>query len=228
MANIIDATSFDKGIEIISESDVWRGIYFLRSALLTFFGDNLDDISLVPIAQGGNRVGFELALAPPGTATLELNSMEVKHYPPASLPLEKAYVARLPDMDKILKADETVKKVVFAEAVVESQDSIKAAMAGINKAIDQHNQDFTKNYPYPAYYTLALINKINGLATIPNLTHAYDVDKNIWVWGWGCDMDDKGRANDNIMGMLALNHVAIPHPPYATPSSTMAAWLKRD
>jgi hypothetical protein len=114
------------------------------------------------------------------------------------------------------KNKRNTREVVFAEAVVETEETIIAAMGAIDLLVGKYNAKNESHFPKPIYHTLALINKIEGISRIPNLTTAYRVDKIIWVAGYGCDDGEKGRERKNIVGRLADNFGYIPNTPYAT------------
>jgi hypothetical protein len=215
MTKIEQATSYQKAIEIISERQVNKGIYFLQRTLVDMFASP-DDFSLIPIDRGGKQVGLALAHSQPGVV-YDRNSMRMSYYDNHNQPLKKPHCLKKhrPSIKKLLKGDGiTTRDVVFAEAVVDSQGTIKGSMEYINHKIDLYNKKHKTNYPYPNYHTFALVSKIDNEVQIPGLVYAYKVHKNIWVHGKGCDNRQRGRRAKNIMGVLATGAVTIPKRPY--------------
>ncbi len=213
MPKIEQATSYKKAIEIISEKQVDRGIYFLQRTLVDMFA-SADDFSLMPIDRGGKQVGLALAHSQPGVV-YDRNSMRMSYYDKHNRPLKKPRCIKKPSIKKLLKGDGvTTRDVVFAEAVVDSQRTIKGSMEYINHKIDLYNKKHKTNYPYPTYHTLALVAKIDDQVQIPGLVYAYKVHKNIWVHGKGCDNRQRGRRSKSIMGVLAKGAIDIPKKPY--------------
>lgn len=211
MPGIENAISFETTIEIISEEASNQGIYFLQRTLVDMFA-SADDFSLMPIMMGGNQIGEALSHSEPGT-TYDLNPMRMSYYNKNERRKGPECVDE-PKLEMILKADGTTRAVVFAEAVVDSQGTIKASMAHINKKIDEYNKDHNTTYAYPEFHTFALVCKIEGETEIPELFYAYHVHKDIWVHGRGCDNDQKGREDKRIMGMLAADATTAPSDPY--------------
>jgi len=207
--SIEQATSYKKAIEIIPENECAEGVNFLIQTFQKFFPDS-SKISLIPILEGGRVIGECLA----EKSGIEPNMMQMKFYPKEKneQKLDMPVCIVTPNIERIINTG----TVVFAEAVIESQKTILAAMQEINKHVDQHATDHNTHYQYPNYYTFALVSKINGNPSVPNLVRAFSVDENIWVHGMGCDDEGEGREKPDIWGRLSPFAKKIPAPPYFT------------
>lgn len=213
--HIESATTYETSIEIIDTEESREGINFLQQALQGQI-NKIGDASLIPINDGGNRVGDELAQ----TSGLELNPMHMSHTKPDNSFSKKALCVEKPDINLILGKDNHTKPVIFAEAVIETQSTIQEAMATINQMIDEYNAEHDTAYPHPEYYTLALVSKIDGPSDVPNLINAFRVTNLIWIHGWGCDDTDptthehRGREKNSIWGRLPEKFKEVPDEPY--------------
>jgi len=205
---IESATSYEKAITIISESECIEGIADMQQIFQETF-PNPDTVCVIPILRGGSRIGKELEESySPGV----INSvpMQMSYYDEYNERMEKPVCIKEPDIEKII----SMKDIVFAEAVVDSQATIQEAMKHIKDQIDAYNAETGKHIPYPTFHTFALVSKVNGSTEIPNLVAMFAVHPSIWVHGWGCDNGQEGREKDCIEGMLAPNAMEIPQMPY--------------
>lgn len=130
-----------------------------------------------------------------------------------------------PDIKQILWEDETTLPVYLIEAVVETQGTVHAVIHTIDTMIDNYNMDRTTSFPHPEYHVVTLVEKIRGETNIPNLTAAFHVSPAIWVHGWGCDNQGKGRKDNRIMGVLANGAQPPAGPPYYENSPGFDKWL---
>lgn len=215
---IENANSYEKAIEVISANECQVGVYYLQRTLVDLFA-NSDDVSVVPIRSGGDKIGQALVDAN-GKNSYTPNPMRMSHYKDGQR-LDKAICPEggEPDVNKFFKKDGKTRAVAFAEAVVESQSTIIEAQKTINAQIDKYNHDHDTNYPYPQYHTFALVHKIKKgeKVYIPNLKAAFRVDHRVWVHGLGCDNNQKGRNDSRMMGVQDPYAESIAQKPYYEP-----------
>lgn len=213
VGGIEQATSHETAIEIIPEETCARGLYFLNRTLINLLATGID-ASLIPIEQGGHVVGASLS-EPGDDIVLTPNPMQMSHYGPDNERLASPRCINQPNLELILNFENhTTQDVVFAEAVVESQETILAACATINTMIDDYNADHSTTYPYPNYHTFTLVDKTSDDVRITDLVATFKVDKNIWVFGLGCDDSGMDRELPYLMGRLSPFHSSIPAEPY--------------
>ncbi|MFH2085596.1 MAG: hypothetical protein ABII21_02325 [bacterium] len=213
MTNSIEkATSFDTTIEIITRELVQIGIRHLQNLSL-----RIPNRVIVSIKEAGIKMGDDLANPGHGIHLIP-NPMQMSHRNEHGGYLPIPRLVSLPDINQIIDTHtRQTRPVVFAEAVTETKETIIAATAAIIEQLRTYNNENISHFPNPIFYTYALINKISGLASIPNLEAAFTVDKMIWVAGYWCDDGGKGRDLLNIVGRLADNYEYVPPgPPYYT------------
>jgi hypoxanthine-guanine phosphoribosyltransferase len=202
--SIESATSYEKAVEIIPEEICKVGIAALQIELAESFPDK-NSYVVVPVMKGGERIGRALT----NFTGAESDPMKMSYYDENNLRLEKPICLAKPDISKIL-VDRTIKDVIFAECVVESEGTIISAIEEINNLLG--------SYPHPKYYTYALVSKVNGDSKIPNFKYAFKVAREIWVHGWGGDNNQKGRDLDMVLGVLSAKAEKFPIKPYFRPS----------
>ena len=222
MGNIENATSYETAIEIIGSKDCGLGVYFLQHTFIDILVSGL--AALITIKTGGQSLGKKLSQPSPGI-TIIPNPMRMSHYDVDNNYLPQAQCRTKPNLDRILLPEDITLPVVFAEAVVESQGTILAAIAAINGMVDERNAEKGTHYPHPVYHTLALVSKTNGDIQIPNLTYAFSVSNQIWVHGWSCDDCHKGRTKRRIFGRMKPKPDYVPPPPYSIRSLAFTQFL---
>lgn len=200
-------------IPIIPEEDCVLGIIALKAEFCERFGDNLDQVLVVPILNGGKRIGEKVS----DGLDVDISTMQMSYYDEFNKKLETPICVAKPDINKII-AGGKVKKLVFAEGVVESEGTIKKSIEVINKMIAKYNQENGTNYENPEYHVFALVSKVNGQSTIPNFAYSFNIDSRIWVHGWGVDNNQYGRDMNSIFGVLSAQAETFPEPPYFTKS----------
>lgn len=220
---IENASNFNAAIEVISKSACELGIFALEFEFAEKFGERLNDVVVVPVLKGGGRIGGEIATR---FTNVEVSIMQMSYYDSKNERLSEPVCKIQPDISKII-VDGKVRKVIFTEGVVDSEGTIKKSMEIINKLIDVYNLQFGTNHDYPEYHTFALVSKVNGDSSIPNLVYPFIVDNRIWVHGWGVDNGQMGREEDRIMGVLSPLAETIPEEPYVQESSLFLKYFKK-
>jgi hypoxanthine-guanine phosphoribosyltransferase len=206
------ANNFQTSIEIISHDDCEKAIEAMQNKFNLLFPDP-SQVSVIPVLRAGKMLGDRLA----SHFNIETNPMRMSYYNEDTSRREKPICILKPDMNKIIIGNKTL-PILFVETVVESQGTLKASISEINKMIDEKNVELGTHLSYPEYYTFALVSKTGDkLITIPNLTAMFRVDPDIWVLGYGCDIEEKGRDLEEIRGILSPFYSKIPQSPYAKP-----------
>ena len=216
MQTIEGATSVDKAIEIIPSEIVQLGVAYLQRRSLA-----IPNRVIVSIEEGGGRVAADLEL--PGLGIqVPLTRMQMRHKDEHDVWQKIPRLIYLPEIDKLIDfQEEKVRNLVFAEAVVEGEDTIKASKNAIIKQFDEFNRKNEAHFPYPNFHTIALISKINGTPSIDDFISAFEISKLIYVAGYGCDDGEQGRKLDNIIGRLADGFTYTPPgPPFGPPYYT--------
>ena len=209
--DISKATSYETAIEIIPREITILGAMTLKMEFDEQFPDK-SKVTVIPVMRGGKRVGEELTNDP--------NPMRMSYYDEENNRKEKPDCLQRPDINKII-VDGTTRDVVFAEGVVETEETIKAAMEEINKMIDEKSEEDGVKYDYPKYHVYALISKVNGSSALPDFVYAFKVKRAIWVHGFGTDNAEKGREQERIDGVLSPFATEAPEEPYYEPSRTL-------
>jgi hypothetical protein len=210
METIEKSVSFETAIPIISAEKTLEGIRVLQERSL-----QVDNAIVISIERGGAALADYLERPAPGIKVPK-TKMQLSHKAENGDYLPTPRLIYLPNIYDIINVSKgTVRSVRFAEAVVESEATIIEATKAIKTQFDDYNRNHLSHHPYPVFYTSALINKINGLASFPNFDYAFEVDKVIWVAGLSCDDGDKGRKLNHFVGRLADDYKYIPDgPPY--------------
>ncbi len=216
LLSIEGATSVDKAIEIISPEVVQLSVAYLRRR-----SQEIPNRVIVSIEKGGGRIAEDLERPSPGIQ-VPLTRMRMQHKDEQDKWQKIPRLIYLPEIDKLIDfKSQRVRELVFAEAVVEGEDTIKESKKSICTQFDEFNSENEKHYPYPNFHTIALISKINGAVSIDDFISALEVSKKIYVAGYGCDDGEHGRDLDNIIGRLADGFEYVPPgPPYGPPYYT--------
>ncbi len=220
MTGIETALTYKEAIEIIPENITNQGIYFLQRTVLDLVLSLKEDdqsLTIIPIEEGGHDAGKYLC-NPGEHIHLSPNPMQMSHYGSNNEYLGKPVCKSDPDILKIIDLGTgKTTEVAFAEAVVESQETIIEAMARINYLIDVYNKEHNTKFDYPNYHTFALVSKTDGDPyIIPEFIWAFNVVKEIWLHGLGCDDAKKGRKKKSFFGRLAPKTPIPPSKPYYT------------
>lgn len=216
MQTIEGATSVDKAIEIIPSKIVQLGVAYLQRMSL-----DIPNRVIVSIEMGGARVAEDLKQPCRGIKA-PLTRMRMQHIDEKGKWQKIPRLIYLPEIPKLIDFhSQRVREVVFAEAVVEGEDTIKESKKVIRTQFDEFNNKNDKHYPYPNFHTIALISKINGNASIDDFIFAFEISKKIYVAGYRCDDGEYGRDLDNIVGRLADGFQYVPPgPPFGPPYYT--------
>jgi len=187
---------FEEAITVFGEDQCQKGINYLKNIFLKKYLYP-EKISLIPIMRGGAVVGRELAQA----GKINTNPMRISYYDENNRRLEKPVCSRLPDIKKIMESQ----GVVFAEAVVESQGTIMKAIEVITDEVakidPKRSAEIRKN---PDFFSVfAFASKIKGRVSVPNLSVAFRVHPDLWIHGWGCDNQQRGREDKAIKAVLS-------------------------
>ena len=185
------------------------GVYSLQFEFVERFRDKLEDTVIIPILNGGKRIGNKL----PSGLKIDYAPMQMSYYDDKNQRLESPICKTEPDINKIIVNGKT-RNVVFAEGVVDSEATIKKSIEIINTMIDKYNAENSTSFDYPEYHVFALVSKVNGSSSIPNFVYAFKVDSRIWVHGWGVDNGQRGRDENNIFGILSPYATSVPEEPY--------------
>lgn len=214
MNNIETARSPEEAITIISEEECRAGLKKLQKAFSEMFPDP-QKVSVIPILRSGFRLGKELT----DNLGIRTNPMRMSYYKEDTSRLPVPVCLTSPDITRILSLDGTTKRVVLAECVVDSQETVLAAMAEINTMIDLVGAFTNKKLDYPEYFTFAYVSKIGERPLlIPNMVAAFSVNPDIWVGGLGCDLPgDKARNLSYLVGILSPFAEKAPKKPYFAP-----------
>jgi hypoxanthine-guanine phosphoribosyltransferase len=208
---ILEATSFEKGIDIILEKECRRGMDSLVETAKAEFLDP-ESVIIVPILYGGGIVGQELAKR----TGFESTTMQMSYYNDRNERLPAPKCLSLPDPNIIMgKGGE--RNIVLAEAVVETRATTIAAEDNIRNQINTLNKSRKAPFAYPIFYQYTLISKMGDeVVMVPNLRSAFNIHNNVWVWGWGCDYGGRGREVLSIKGSLSPFATTddLPTPPY--------------
>jgi hypothetical protein len=207
---ILDATSFDKRIIIIPSKIADKGTVFLRNTLHSLWPDpNL--VTFMPVSMGGDDLGERLA-----RRKYSANPIHMSHTGPNATYLAEAYCKTPPDYEKMLLSGNRIKPVVVVDGVIESQGTAKGIIKEVTTKIAQINIERKTSYPVPNFFFLALILKIaeGEQIDIPNMKGAFWVWKDIWVNGRGPDLDEKGRNETDVKGIISPHATTIPVKPY--------------
>ncbi|HKC04729.1 MAG TPA: hypothetical protein VKC54_02570 [Patescibacteria group bacterium] len=207
--NIEKAVNFESAIEIIPEEICKFGLEALEFELALLTNKNPKDFVVIPIMDGGARVGGVLT----GFTRLATNPMKMSHYDSQNKRIEKPVCELAPDIDKIIVSGK-VRQVIFAEGVVETEGTVLESIDLINKLVEEKGHKDGIIYPYPIYRTYSLISKVEGYSRIPNFIYPFWVDSKIWVHGWGVDNGKRGREMNSILGVLSPFAKNIPQKPY--------------
>ncbi len=214
---IEEALDYPHAIQIIPKELCLAGINHLTERLLQTFSDP-HSFSLTPILRGGGYVGEKMVemVQEATRVRIAANPMQMSHYGDDGTVYNPPICKQPLDLDRLLLPGMRIKPVVFVEAVVETQESVLAAMDAVNDQIRAYNQMAKTSYPYPEYFTLALISKTEGATRIPHFEYGYHVDPWIWVAGNGCDLFQQGRELDNIVGIKSPYATGNPPTSYCT------------
>ena len=214
MNKIETARSPKEAITIISEEECRAGMKKLQKAFSEMFPDH-QQVSVIPILRSGYRLGKELT----DNLGIRMNPMRMSYYKEDTSRLPVPVCLTPPDITRILSPDGSTRRVVFTECVVDSQDTIVAAMEETNRLIDAVAELTNKKLAYPEYYTFAYVSKIGErLLRIPNMVAAFSVNPDIWVGGLGCDLPgDSARDLSRLVGILSPFAEKTPKPPYFVP-----------
>ena len=216
MRSIEKATSVETAIEIIPAEIVQQGIAYLKLRSL-----DIQNRVIVSIEKGGGRVAEDLERPAPGIR-VPLARMRLQHNDEKGKWQKIPRLIYLPNISKLIDFQkQSVREVVFAEAVVEGEDTIKEAKKAVIEQFRQYNADEEKNYPTPNFHTIALVSKVNGETSIDDFIAAFEISKKIYIAGYRCDDGEYGRDLDNIVGRLADGFQYVPPgPPYGPPYYT--------
>jgi hypoxanthine-guanine phosphoribosyltransferase len=214
MNKIETARSPKEAITIISEEECRAGLKKLQKAFSEMFPDH-QQVSVIPILRSGFRLGKELT----DNLGIRMNPMRMSYYKEDTSRLPVPECLTPPDITRILSLDGSTKRVVFTECVVDSQETVLAAMEEINRMIDAVGELTNKRLAYPEYYTFAYVSKIGERPLlIPNMVAAFSVNPDIWVGGLGCDLPgDRARNLSHLVGILSPFAETAPKPPYFVP-----------
>lgn len=220
MSRIEQAKTYKQSIEIIPADITNQGIYFIQKGVLDLvlsLREEEKSISIIPIEKGGHTLG-KYACNPGGGVYLRPNPMQMSHYGPNNKYLGEAICLSDPKISKIINTETNqTNHVGFIEAVVETQETILKAMTRINTLFDMYNDEHGTEYVYPEYHTFALASKIDGdPCIIPNYIWAFNVVKDIWLHGVGCDDEKMGRKKKSFYGRLSPKATKLPQEPYYT------------
>jgi len=205
------ATSFESAIEIIPEEVCEFALSTLEFELALLTVSHPEDFVVIPIMDGGGRVGAALA----DFCGLTLDPMKMSHYDNENKRVAKPECLMLPEIDKII-VDGKVRHIIISEGVVESEETVLESINIINNLVDEKSRKDGVNYPHPIPRTFGLISKVKGFPRIPNFTYPLSVHPDIWVHGMDVDNGQKGRELNNIMGVLSPFAKSIPQMPYFT------------
>ncbi|MBP9669892.1 hypothetical protein KBD75_00645 [Candidatus Woesebacteria bacterium] len=216
MQSIEYATTVGTAIEIIPKNIVRNGIAHVQEKSLL-----IPNPVVVSIKLGGDRMALDLHKPAPGIV-VPLTEMEMKHKDKDGVWQKIPRLVSLPDINTLIDfRTETVRDLIFAEAVVEGEDTIKEAKKAVVNQFNEFNSNKEKHYPIPNFHTIALVSKINGEPTIDDFNYAFEISKLIYIAGYGCDDGEKGRKLDNIVGRLADGFdYTPPGPPFGPPYYT--------
>ena len=208
----LENRSFETAIEIIPEAVCRRAVEALKTQFSQDFPDP-DQVCIIPIMQGGSIIGQVLA-----ETGAVLNPMQMTNYDSDGERLPSPVCLMKPDIHQIVNQDGTVKNVCLAEAVVDSQGTIKAASEIILSQVAalRESRNYPPDLPNPIIHTFTLVSKIpqETEIIIPNLTAALWVHPNIWIFGWGCDSDQNGREAQFLGGYPSPFASELPSIPY--------------
>ncbi len=216
MQSIEGATSVGKAIEIIPADVVQQGISYLKKRSL-----EIPNRVIVSIEKGGGRVAEDLENPAP-EIKVPLTKMCMQHNDEKGVWQKTPRLVYLPRIEKLIDFQTSrVRELVFAEAVVEGEDTIKESKKAVIAQFDKFNHEFESHFPHPNFHTIALVSKINGESSIDDLIHAFEISKKIYIAGYRCDDGEQGRLLDNIVGRLADGFEYVPGgPPYGPPYYT--------
>lgn len=204
----------EDAIIIVPEKECSAGLGKLRAIFSEIF-PSPDLVSVIPILQSGLRLGQEIT-EPLG---IEMNLMQMSYYRKDTSRLPKPICLIHPDITKIITPEGMTMPVAFMECVVDSQETILAAMEEINATIDALSVKTNRKLAHPTYSTFAYVTKTGDSAVqIPNLVAAFKVDPDVWIGGRGCDLPgDSARELNSIVGILSPFASSIPPHPYCVP-----------
>ncbi len=170
---------------------------------------------------GGARIALDLH-KPASGIVVPLTEMEMKHKDIHGVWQKTPRLVSLPDISMLIDFQkQIVRDIIFAEAVVEGEDTVIESQKAVAEQFREYNQNSHSRYPTPNFHTIALVSKINGDPTIDDFHYAFEVSKLIYIAGYGCDDGEEGRLLDNIVGRLADGFKYIPGgPPYGPPYYT--------
>lgn len=204
-----DGRKRENAIEIIPQFECMVGVFALQAETYKDIKLNSNPSVIVPIEKGGIRIGKALS----DFIGVESVPMQMAHTDNDNNWLEKAICINPPDIDRILVYGKT-KDVYFAEGVVETEETILAAIGVINRLIDERRRLDKWNYEYPNYQVRSVISKIAGLPRIPDLKYPIWVTPDLWVEGLGVDNSDSGRERNSVFGVIAPSAKEMPPLPY--------------
>ncbi len=203
------ATSLRTSIEVIPQNTCQLALRMMEKKFCQLFPEPTK-VSLIPILRAGRMVGNTLGKA----TSIKPNFMQMSYYKEDTSRLKKPICIKEPDIKKIIVNGQT-RPVVFAEAVVDSQATLLAAIDHINSQIDKYSRKTGIKYSHPTYYVFALISKTGKIKVkVPNLVAMFQVNPDIWVFGCGCDLAHRGRRIKSIRGIISPSAKRIPQPPY--------------
>ena len=120
LLSIEGATSVDKAIEIISPEVVQLSVAYLRRR-----SQEIPNRVIVSIEKGGGRIAEDLERPSPGIQ-VPLTRMRMQHKDEQDKWQKIPRLIYLPEIDKLIDfKSQRVRELVFAEAVVEGEDTIK-------------------------------------------------------------------------------------------------------
>lgn len=221
LRNIAEARTYESAIEIIPESVCRAAVFGLKLELSRLVGNRTSDFVVVPVVNGGSRIGSELV----NYAGMHQTLMKMSYYGEENVRLPEPICEIKPDIDQIIVGGR-VRHVIFAEGVVETEATIIKSIEIINSMIDEKSRGNGVHYPYPSYHTYALISKVSGTPHIPDFVYPLWVDPRIWVHGWGVDNNQRGRSLYSIYGVLSPYADSIPERPYFRTTSVYERGLK--
>jgi len=210
---ILGNRSFETSVPIVPESACQGAVEALKTQFSHYFDP--DQVCIIPIKRGGSVIGEALAETGVIQIPMQMTNYDNDEKLPSPVCLE------MPNVEQIVNPDGSVKKVVLAEAVVETQGTIEEAIRIIESQIAslRGTNGYPSNLPCPEIYIFTLVSKISQETRIriPNLTAALWVHPDVWVFGWGCDSNQEGREALYIGGQVSPDARTLPPIPYWQP-----------
>ncbi len=195
------ARSYETGVTIIPGRDCRQAVRTMGRVLRSEYDE---DVAVVPVLEGGRVMGNEVARA----LGIGPNFIQISNYLGDGQRAESPRLVKEPDYCRIV-ANGQARRILLVEAVVETRKTIDKAREVI---ADEVWQRF--GVEVPEWGVETLVSKYEGDWGDWRIRASYQVNPGLWVWGMGCDSNQRGRELKRVDAMVSPFAKEIPLWPY--------------